>query len=266
MPTSTQNIVPPSSGWFGQPAPTSPSYEFSSGLGGTSGGAPQAGAGVDSNVLTMNLGGTTLNYDLGANTDTLAESAYSYLGNSFNADSNLLGNTIAGGQNFLSSFAAPLENFNTQVLPTMFGTLSNQNYQLGTQAVNAESNVAEASIASSQASAREASSGGGCFITTATCEVTGEGDDGPTLTALRLFRDRYMLGTPARRRLVALYYQEAPKMVAQIDAHPQRRELLETLAHVYIRAAREAIEAGEDAKAFVIYVKALCDLRAVLPR
>ena len=38
--------------------------------------------------------------------------------------------------------------------------------------------------------------GGGCFLTTAIVERRGvEADDGPTLTALRAFRDGYMMQT-----------------------------------------------------------------------
>ena len=41
---------------------------------------------------------------------------------------------------------------------------------------------------------------GGCFLTTVVVEQRGEADDGPTLTAMRRFRDTYMQATPERPR------------------------------------------------------------------
>ena len=59
--------------------------------------------------------------------------------------------------------------------------------------------------------------GGGCFLTEAVVGARGiEADDGPTLTALRSFRDGYMQRTPERRALVARYYEIAPRIVAAI--------------------------------------------------
>ena len=44
---------------------------------------------------------------------------------------------------------------------------------------------------------------GDCFLTTAISEQRGEADDGPTLTALRHFRDHYMTVSPEHREMVA---------------------------------------------------------------
>jgi hypothetical protein len=229
-------------------------------IGGTSGGGPGAG----SNVLSMNLGGVNVNYDMGPTTGELTNQAYNFLGNSFNADSALVGNTIVGSQNFLSGFANPVlnmaatqEDFNTQVLPTMFGTLSAQNYSLGSQAVQAESQTAQASIASSTASAKAASSGGGCYVTTAVCEARGEPDDGPTLTTLRKFRDGYMQESEARKTLVGLYYKSAPSLVAKIKARADAKDFLDFLYVRYIAPACEAIERGDNKRAFDLYSAAL---------
>ncbi len=65
------------------------------------------------------------------------------------------------------------------------------------------------------------SGGGGCFLTTAIVERRGEADDGPTLTALRAFRDGWMAGHPDGARLIAEYYAQAPRIVAAIpETHP----------------------------------------------
>jgi hypothetical protein len=229
-------------------------------IGGTSGGTPGQGGGA--NVLSMNLGGVNVNFDMGPSTGDMATQAYNFLGNSFNADSALLGNTIIGSQNFVSGFAAPVlnmaqtqENFNTQVLPSMFGTLSAQNYSLGSQAISAESSVAQASVAASSAASAQASSGGGCFITTAVCESRGEPDDCPTLTKLRAFRDSYMQETKQRKELVRLYYDVAPKIVERINVREDRQSFIEYLYCRFIVPACASIDRGDLRDAFNLYTQ-----------
>ena len=95
------------------------------------------------------------------------------------------------------------------------------------------------------------SGGGGCFLTEAVVTKRGiEADDGPTLTALRAFRDGYMQESPARRALVARYYEIAPRIVAAIPrAHADWAWIGDR-----VDAAVAAIGAGEDNRAFGIYV------------
>ena len=91
---------------------------------------------------------------------------------------------------------------------------------------------------------------GGCFLTTAIVERRGiEADGGPTLTALRRFRDGYMMKTPKRRALVAEYYEIAPRIVAAI---PQGHSDWDWIGG-RIDAAIAAIAAGDEDGAFAIY-------------
>ena len=91
---------------------------------------------------------------------------------------------------------------------------------------------------------------GGCFLTTAIVERRGiEADDGPTLTALRRFRDGYMMKTPKRRALVAEYYEIAPRIAAAI---PQGHSDWDWIGG-RIDAAIAAIYAGDEDGAFGIY-------------
>ena len=242
-----------------------PFMSANSAIGGTS-GPPGSSSGEGANVLSMNLGGVNVNYDMGPSTGEATNDAYNFLGNSFAADSALLGNTIVGSQNFLSGFAAPVlnmaqtqENFNTQVLPSMFGTLSAQNYSLGSQAVQAESSVAQSSVAASSASASEAQSGGGafCFITTAVCEARHEPDNGPTLTKLRAFRDSYMQENKYRQGLVWLYYRTAPALVQRIKERADADAYLQTLFDRFIAPACDAIDQGLMIDAFTLYTQML---------
>ena len=100
--------------------------------------------------------------------------------------------------------------------------------------------------------------GGGCFLTTAVVELRGEADGGPTLTALRAFRDGYMTRTAERRALVAEYYAIAPKIVAAIPGGHAGWERI--VAEV--DAAVAAIAAGDEDGAFGIYVDLVIRLKA----
>ena len=92
--------------------------------------------------------------------------------------------------------------------------------------------------------------GGGCYLTTAVVEHRGlEGDDGPTLTALRHFRDTYMMETPLRRALVRVYYRLAPAISRDLEANAPAWE--EIGGH--IDSAVAALESGDRGKAFRAY-------------
>ena len=76
-----------------------------------------------------------------------------------------------------------------------------------------------------------ASSGIGCFITTAVCEHTGKPDDCAELTELRRFRDHWLARQEGGKELIDEYYRIAPVIVECLDrlANPGEayRELLE---------------------------------------
>ena len=90
----------------------------------------------------------------------------------------------------------------------------------------------------------------GCFLTTAVVERRGEADDGPTLSALRGFRDGYMMETAERRALVEDYYRTAPSVVAAIpEDHADWGWIGER-----VDDAVAAVGNGDDDAAFAIYV------------
>lgn len=224
-------------------------------IGGTSGNPATSG-----NVLSLNLNGVNLNYDLGPNVSTVANQAQSFVTSSFNADAALLNSAIIGGQNFLGNIANPViamaqdqQQFNTTQLPQMFTALANQNYTLGQSAVAAESQVAIADAAASNATAQSASGGGGCYITTAVCETLNLPDDCEPLRILRRYRDRYMKADPARRALVAEYYRTAPAIAAKIKTRKDSREFAERLYCEFIHPAIVSIRRGYYGRALTIY-------------
>jgi hypothetical protein len=57
----------------------------------------------------------------------------------------------------------------------------------------------------------------GCFITTATA------GEGPTLAALRGFRDDALARTPPGRALVGVYYRTSPPVARTLERHPDSR-------------------------------------------
>ncbi len=93
--------------------------------------------------------------------------------------------------------------------------------------------------------------GGGCFLTEAVVGKRGmEADDGPTLTALRAFRDGYMQETAERRALVERYYEIAPRIVAAIPGGHEDWAWIGERVDVAVAA----IDAGDRDMAFGIYV------------
>ncbi len=100
--------------------------------------------------------------------------------------------------------------------------------------------------------------GGSCFLTTAVVELRGEADGGPTLTALRAFRDGYMMRTAERRALVEEYYAVAPMIVAAIPGGHAEWERIAA----EVDEAVEAIADESDDVAFGIYVDLVSRLKA----
>lgn len=228
------------------------------------------GSGGAGNALSLNLNGVNLNYDLGPSVNTVAGQAYAFLNNSFNTDTAFVGGAITGGQNFLNGIISPVldmaktqQDFNTNTLPSMFTTLNNQNFALGSQAIGTEGQVANAEILQANATARSGGGGGSfCYITTAVCETLELPDDCHTLTMLRNFRDTYMQSTAIRREFVAEYYRTAPALVAKMRARPDAKPYISRLYERFILPACLALDQGALDRAFRIYRHMLYAVRA----
>ena len=112
----------------------------------------------------------------------------------------------------------------------------------------------DASIAAAVAAANgngNGNGGGGCYFTTAVVEQRGdEADDGPTLTALRQFRDTYMMETPLRRAMVWAYYRIAPLVVRDLPADDPSWQPM----GAHIDRSVELIREGKVEAAFRAYV------------
>ena len=95
--------------------------------------------------------------------------------------------------------------------------------------------------------------GGGCFLTTATVHHMGLDDDGEVMNTLRRFRDTYMVKNKEKRKDVAWYYANAPKIVRKLDNHPNSERLYRNMYKKYIVPAYKAIKEGELDHAYEIY-------------
>lgn len=94
---------------------------------------------------------------------------------------------------------------------------------------------------------------GGCFLTTACCEYKGLPDDCRELTVMRNFRDTELKESGWGQRCIDLYYQEAPRILKQIESHPKRDELLEWL-YSQIGQIVELVENKKGKEAVIYYL------------
>lgn len=84
-----------------------------------------------------------------------------------------------------------------------------------------------------------------CFLTSACVSYLGKADDCAELTALRKFRDTYMISTEKGSELVEEYYKIAPKIVEKIDAS-DKKELYYRYINAVIDKCVILIEQGEN--------------------
>lgn len=99
---------------------------------------------------------------------------------------------------------------------------------------------------------------GGCFLTTAAVDVTGEADNGDTLQTLRWFRDNIMRARPDWSADVDEYYRVAPAIVERLNGD---KATYERLMDEHIRPAVKAIKAGKYEQAYRVYRAMVDDLQ-----
>ena len=85
-----------------------------------------------------------------------------------------------------------------------------------------------------------------CYITTAVCESLGKTDDCYELTALRNYRDDYLMNTDCGEEIVKKYYDIAPTIVKHIDKRADRREIYEGIWNHYLKQCIEFIETDKN--------------------
>lgn len=93
---------------------------------------------------------------------------------------------------------------------------------------------------------------GGCFITTATCEVLGLDDDCFELAALRRYRDSVLAKRPGGEIDIARYYELAPLVLARMPERTRRARLCLLYGRFILPAALTA-HLGFDGLAYRLY-------------
>ena len=96
--------------------------------------------------------------------------------------------------------------------------------------------------------------GGGCYITTATCQEYGKGDNCYELTMFRSFRDSWLRKQPDGEQLIKRYYATAPAIVELINKQPNRCAIYRHLNEAYLSKCLRYIEDGENIKCKELYV------------
>lgn len=81
-----------------------------------------------------------------------------------------------------------------------------------------------------------------CYITTSTCESFGKPDDCYELAMFRNFRDRWLLNQPDGKALISEYYDTAPKIVENIDRHPNQQQIYEKIWCRYLNPCLALLE------------------------
>jgi hypothetical protein len=105
---------------------------------------------------------------------------------------------------------------------------------------------------------------GGCFVTTAICNVLGYPDDCETLTSLRHFRDRFLLSSDFHY-LVDDYYARSGRIVDYIENCSDPVGLALHLQDAYLQEIVYKIEQGvveeviSDYKSMVEYLETLIE-------
>jgi hypothetical protein len=94
-----------------------------------------------------------------------------------------------------------------------------------------EQGDARGSVQISDAKIADAAS---CFITNACVRGRGMADDCEILTLIRGFRDGYMMTAPAGEKMVAYYYNIAPRIVAAIDAEVEPEPIYDAIYEILI--------------------------------
>jgi hypothetical protein len=103
-----------------------------------------------------------------------------------------------------------------------------------------------------------------CFLTTAITRVVRSADDGPELTALRAYRDRYLLADPERAADVSRYYEIAPGIVRRVEALPNAADVWRVLFEDHLGPILALLDAGDDEAVHAAYRDMVADLERAL--
>ncbi len=92
-----------------------------------------------------------------------------------------------------------------------------------------------------------------CYITTAVCQSMNKPDDCQELTALRHFRDEWMMMQEGGAELVEKYYMTAPALVERINTRIDAENVYEGIYEQYLMPCLHMIESGQNEACAALY-------------
>lgn len=104
------------------------------------------------------------------------------------------------------------------------------------------------------------SSKGGCFVTTAICQILGKDDDCYELETLRRFRDQVLLNDEKLKSIVFDYYEVSPSIVSTLESLDSKEEFSIYLLHNHIRKIVDEIENDKNIEAVDSYKQMLKEI------
>ena len=100
---------------------------------------------------------------------------------------------------------------------------------------------------------KERESGGGCYLTTLTCNILGYSDNGSILNTMRRFRDDVMSKSSKYKELLEEYDLLGPKLVMCIEADSKKQALAMQMKSMYILPVYESLKRKDYEKAVAEY-------------
>lgn len=95
--------------------------------------------------------------------------------------------------------------------------------------------------------------GGGCYLTTAMCNVLGKADDCFELESLRAFRENYMRKDEEGTKLLSEYDTISPPIAKELEQSENRVSIANDMLNCYINPAIDMISKGENRQAIEKY-------------
>lgn len=106
-----------------------------------------------------------------------------------------------------------------------------------------------------------ASSGGGCFITTATLSAVGNKDDScQELRLFRNYRDNWLSEQKGGQQLIDRYYEVAPQIVAIISRRIDSQVIFDAIWQNYLLPCFAYIQEGQFVEARTLYTEMVLGL------
>lgn len=100
-----------------------------------------------------------------------------------------------------------------------------------------------------------------CYITTAVCEHQHKPDDCYELTALRDYRDNYLMNTEAGREIVEEYYNIAPGLVMMINMQNDADNIYQNIYEEYLTPCIKYIEEEKNEECRDLYMQMVRSLQ-----